>query len=179
MSHHGLTGGLCVWLSVAISLGGLGLTLRAMEARRGSLSMQSFQGLYNHTPNLAMCFGLTALASVGFPGTFGFVGTELLVDATVESHPYVGIIVVVAAALNGITVVQAFFRLFGGAPYLTSVSFQIRTRERYAVLVLAAVVIIGGVFPQPIVASRSRAAEEILKQRRASDATKSPDAVNE
>jgi NADH-quinone oxidoreductase subunit M len=49
------------------------------------------------------------------------------------------------------------------------VSFQIRTRERYAVLLLAAVVFIGGLLPQPIVASRSRAAEEILRQRLPAD----------
>jgi NADH-quinone oxidoreductase subunit M len=175
MSHHGLTGGLCVWLSLAISLGGLGLTLRAMESRRGRLSMEKLQGLYDHTPNLAMCYGLTALAAVGFPGTFGFVGSELLVDATVETHPYVGIIVVLATTINGIAVVQTFFRLFGGAPYLTSVSFQIRTRERYAVLLLAAVVFIGGLFPQPIVASRSRAAEEILRLRLPVDPPKEAD----
>jgi NADH-quinone oxidoreductase subunit M len=85
VSPNGLTGGLCVWLSVGLSLCGLGLTLRALEARRGRLLMREFQGLYEHTPNLAMCFGLTGLAAVGFPGTFGFVGTEILVDGAVEA----------------------------------------------------------------------------------------------
>ena len=58
---------------------------------------------------------------------------------------------------------------------MTSVSFQIRTRERYAVLLLAAVVFIGGLFPQPIVASRSRAAEEILRLRLPVDPPKEAD----
>jgi len=170
ISPNGLTGGLCVWLSVGLSLGGLGLTLRALEARRGRISMRDFQGLYEHTPNLAMCFGLTGLAAVGFPGTLGFVGTELLVDGAVEAYPLVGIAVVLAAALNGIAIVQAFFRLFAGGRYVSSVSLQIRGRERYAVLALAALILIGGVLPQPIVASRHRAAEELLQQRNASGA---------
>ena len=63
----GLTGALCVWMSVALAMGGFGLTLRALEARRGRLTFAGFQGLYEHTPNLAMCFVLTGLASVGFP----------------------------------------------------------------------------------------------------------------
>ena len=170
ISPNGLTGGLCVWLSVGLSLGGLGLTLRALEARRGRISMRDFQGLYEHTPNLAMCFGLTGLAAVGFPGTLGFVGTELLVDGAVEAYPLVGIAVVLAAALNGIAIVQAFFRIFAGGRYVSSVSLQIRGRERYAVLALAALILIGGVLPQPIVASRHRAAEELLHQRNASGA---------
>ncbi|PNY35982.1 hypothetical protein C2E31_16135, partial [Rhodopirellula baltica] len=32
----GLTGGLCVWLSVGLALGGFGLTLRCVEARTSS-----------------------------------------------------------------------------------------------------------------------------------------------
>jgi NADH-quinone oxidoreductase subunit M len=162
----GLTGALCVWLSVALALGGFGLTLRALEARHGRLSLSQFQGLYEHTPNLAMCFVLTGLASVGFPGTFGFVGTELLVDGAVEAYPYIGVAVVVAAALNGIAVVQAYFLLFTGTQYASSVSLMIRVRERYAVLTLAAIIEIGGIFPQPWVASRHRAAEELLSQRK-------------
>ena len=85
----GLTGALCVWLSSCLALSGFGLTLRALEARCGRLSLAGFQGHYEHTPNLAMCFVLTGLASVGFPGTFGFVGTELLVDGAVEAYPHV------------------------------------------------------------------------------------------
>jgi NADH-quinone oxidoreductase subunit M len=161
----GLTGALCVWLSVGLALGGFGLTLRALEARCGRLSLADFQGLYDHTPNLAMCFVLTGLASVGFPGTFGFVGGELLVDGAVVTYPYVGVAVVLAAALNGIAIVQAYFLLFTGRQYFSSVSLRIRVRERYAVLTLAALILIGGLVPQPGVASRQEAAESILKSR--------------
>jgi NADH-quinone oxidoreductase subunit M len=168
VSPIGLTGALCVWLSVALAQTGLGLTLRAIEARRGRLSMADYQGLYEHMPNLAMCFALTGLASVGFPGTFGFVGTEILVDGAVESYPYeIGVAVVLAAALNGIAIVQAYFRLFTGAPYASSVPLMIRLRERYAVLILAALILLGGLNPQPGVASRHAAAEELLRQRAA------------
>jgi NADH-quinone oxidoreductase subunit M len=38
----GLTGALCVWLSVGISLAGFGLTLRAVEGRTGRLSMAEY-----------------------------------------------------------------------------------------------------------------------------------------
>ncbi len=161
----GLTGGLCLWLSVGLALCGFGLTLRALEARRGRLSLDRFQGLYDHTPNLAMCFGLTAFASIGFPGTFGFVGTEMLVDGAVVSYPFVVIAVVVAAAINGIAVVGAYFKLFSGTRYFSTVSLQISPRERYAVLTLAALILSLGLVPQPGVASRYRAAQELLDAR--------------
>jgi len=165
VSPLGLTGALCVWMSLTLSMGGFGLTMRALESRLGRLSLTDFQGLYEHTPNLALCFMLTGLASVGFPGTFGFVGTELLVDGAVEAYLSVGVAVVVAAALNGIAVVKAYFLLFTGTRHVSSVSLRIHVRERYAVLAVAAMILIGGFIPQPGVASRHRAADELLEVR--------------
>ncbi len=126
----GLTGALCVWLSVGLSLVGFGLTLRALEARRGRLLLRDFQGLYEHTPTLAVCFALTGLASVGFPGTIGFVGMELLVDGAVESYPLVGATVVIAAALNGIAIVRIYFLMFTGTRYVSSVPLGIGRRSK-------------------------------------------------
>lgn len=160
-----LTGALCVWLSVGLSLGGFGLTLRALEARRGRLGLVEFQGLYEHTPTLAVCFMLTGLASVGFPGTAGFIGTELLVDGAVEQNPTLGIAVVFAAALNSIAIVQAYFRLFTGTVHTTSVDLGIRPRERFAVFTLAALLLFGGLYPQAGILSRHHAAEELLERR--------------
>jgi NADH-quinone oxidoreductase subunit M len=161
----GLTGALCVWLSVGLALAGFGLTLRSLEGRHGRLSLADYHGLYEHTPALAVCFLLTGLTSVGFPGTFGFLGTEMLVDGAVQAYPYVGVVVIVVAALNGIAVVWAYFRLFTGARHVSAVPLGMRPRERFAVLALAALILLGGLFPQPGVASRHQAALDILRER--------------
>jgi NADH-quinone oxidoreductase subunit M len=160
-----LTASLCLWFSVILSLGGFGLTLRALEARFGRLSLSDFHGLYEHAPTLAVCFLLTGLASVGFPFTLGFISTELLVDSAVEASPYVGIIVITAGALNGIAVMRAYFLLFTGARHVSTVSLGIGLRERVVVLSFSALILGGGLFPQPGVATRRRAAEEILQDR--------------
>ncbi|MDB5352780.1 MAG: NADH:ubiquinone oxidoreductase subunit 4 [Planctomycetota bacterium] len=161
-----LTGSLALWFSVIISLGGFGLTLRALEARFGRLSLTEYHGLYEHSPTLAVFFMLTGLASVGFPGTLGFISTELLVDSAVEANPLIGIAVVATAALNGIAVVRAYFLLFTGTRHVSTVSLAIGLRERLAVLTLSALILGGGFFPQPGISSRHRAADEILEERR-------------
>jgi len=165
VSPIGLTGALCVWLSVSLSLSGFGLVLRALEARHGRLSLVGFHGVFEHTPLLAVCFLLTGMASVGFPGTFGFLATELLVDGAVQAFPYVGIAAVLAAALNGIAVVQAYFNLFTGTRHVSSVPLQVGLRERLVVLTLAALILGGGLFPQPAVVSRHHAAMSLLRER--------------
>ncbi|VAX42045.1 NADH-ubiquinone oxidoreductase chain M [hydrothermal vent metagenome] len=161
----GLTGALCVWLSVTLSLAAFGLTLRCVEARIGRVSLDKFGGLYEQMPTLAAFFLLTGLASIGFPGTVGFIGIELLVEGAVTIYPLIGTAVVVAAALNGIAVLHAYFRVFTGAEHSASISLHARLPERIAVLILTLLIIGGGLYPQPGVSSRYHAATELIRLR--------------
>lgn len=161
----GFTGGLCVWLSVIVALGGLGLTLRAVEARFGRSDLTQPRGYYHHTPTIATCFLITGLASVGFPGTVGFVGMELLIDGAVGIYPLVGAAVAIAGTLNGIAIIRAYFRLFGGPRHHSSIALGITRWELFAVLVLVTLTIGGGLLPGPGISSRHHAAEEILATR--------------
>lgn len=161
----GLTGALCTWLAVCLSLTGFGLTLRAIESRVGRLSIKEYQGLYQQMPLLATFFLLTGVATVGFPGTVGFAGIELIVEGAVEVFPLVGAAVVVATALNGIAIMRAYFRLFTGTSFQTTFSMEARWPERVAVLTLSFLILGGGVWPQPGVQSRYHAAQEIMTRR--------------
>jgi NADH-quinone oxidoreductase subunit M len=169
-----LTGSLRLWSSVILSLGGLGLTLRALEARVGRLSLTRYHGLYDHSPALAVCFMLTGLCSVGFPGTAGFIAAEMLVDGAVEADPWVGVGVLTAAALNGIAIIRVYFLLFTGARHPATVPLGITLRERMAVLTLAALLIGGGLAPQQGVIASHRAAKQILEHREARMAMADP-----
>lgn len=160
-----LTGALCLWISVALSVGGLGLTLRALEARYGRLSLLSYRGLYDQSPTLAICFLLTGLGSVGFPGTLGFVAADLLIDGAVGANLWIGVGLLVAGAINGIAVVRAYLLLFTGTRHQSTMHLSITPRERFAVLTLAALILGGGLIPQYGVNDRYRAAEEILNKR--------------
>lgn len=162
---QGLTGALCTWISVSLSLTGFGLAMRAVEARRGRLQLTSYQGLYEQMPLLAVCFLLTGLASVGFPGTMGYVGSELLIDGAVATYPLVGIAVVVSAALCGIAVLHVYFLLFTGTRHISSISLRMGRREKLALLSLVVLLFAGGIVPQLNIASRHHAAEELLKHR--------------
>jgi NADH-quinone oxidoreductase subunit M len=166
-----VTGALVMWLSSALALTGLGLTLRAVEARVGSLSLAEYRGLYDQSPGLAVCFLLTGLAAVGFPGTAGFIAAELLVDEAVGAHLTVGLLVVLTAAINGIGIVRAYLLLFTGRRHATGVSLGITPRERVAVLTLVALILGGGLFPQTYLESCNRAAGALLgaKPQAASD----------
>lgn len=161
----GLTGALSLWPSVALALTGFGLTIRCAEFRAGRLSLAEFHGLYPHVPMLAGLFLITGLASIGFPGTAGFVGLELLVDGVAHANPLAGCAIVVVTALNGLAVMHAFFRIFGGRPHATSIDLRVRPAEHAAVLVLTTLILGGGLYPQPGVTSRYHAAAGLAHAR--------------
>jgi len=167
----GLTGALSVWLSIGVSLTGFGLTLRAVESRTGMLSLTEFHGMYEQTPMLAGFFLLTGLASIGFPGTSGFVGGELLVEGAVQVSPFVGAAVVIASALNGLAILQVYFRIFTGTTRQGTIDLLARPPERIAVLTLSLLILLGGLYPQPGIRSRHHAAVELVLSRSRSLAT--------
>jgi len=156
-----IAGALIVWLSAAISLTGLGLVVRGVEARVGRFSIDRFLGLYQEVPTLAALFVVTGLALVGFPGTIGFVGIELLIEGSVTAYPVVGLVLVLISVLNGIAVLRAYFRAFTGTKREATPLLRIRRRERIAVVLLTGLIIGGGLFPQFGVLSRYRAAVEL------------------
>ena len=161
----GMTGALCVWISVGLSLTGFGLTIRAIEARIGHVSLDRYYGMYEHTPTLAGLFLLTGLASIGFPGTIGFVGMELLMEGCVEVYPIVGLTLVLSSAINGISILRVWFRIFTGVRFQTAVSLRSQTSERFSVVLLSLLILGGGLWPQPGVSSRYHAAEQLMRIR--------------
>ncbi len=149
-----VTGALALWYSVLISAGGLTIVLRAVEARHGRLALNEYHGLYARSPQLAVAFLVTGLACVGFPGTLGFVSAELLIDGTLGSNLWIGLIVILVSGLNGIAVMRAYGALFTGRRHADTTEFRATLVERFAIIVLAIAIFGGGLFPQPGLTSR-------------------------
>ncbi len=164
-SATSLTGGLTLWVSVAVSLGGLCLTLRAVEARFGRLPLAPHHGLYAQTPLVAVGFLLTGLAAVGFPGMLGFVAAELLITGLMPVDPVVAVGLTVATAINGIAIVRAYLLIFTGKNRPAAPRMDGTPRERGVILAVVAALLILGLWPRPLVNDRHAAAAEILARR--------------
>lgn len=163
-TSNGLTAALCLWISSSLALAGLAFSVRALEARFGALSLREHHGYYEQVPGLAICFLITGLASVGFPGTIGFVPMELLISGSVDQGLWVSFTLAVAAMFNGIAIMRAYFALFTGKRPTTSVSLQITPVERAGIIVIVLVVFLGGWFSPGVVSSRHETADKLLER---------------
>ena len=101
------------------------------------------------------------------------MGTELLIEGAVGVYSSIGMAVVVAAAINSIAILHAYFRIFTGRHHAASFPLRARPSEKVAVLVLTALIVGGGLYPQWGVASRYHAAIELIRHR-VSEASASP-----
>lgn len=158
----GLAGALSMWLSVGIALTGFGITMRCIEARVGRIELNRYYGLYNHMPTMAAFFLLTGLASVGFPCTIGFIAAELLTESAIAISPWIGCLVVLSTTLNGIAIMRAYFRIFTGTNHVSTIPMLSQPEEKFAIIVMALLILGGGLYPQPGVKSRYDAAIHLL-----------------
>jgi NADH-quinone oxidoreductase subunit M len=119
-------------------------------------------------PGLAISFLAMGLACTGFPGTFGFIGQELLLDGAVDVFPVMGFAVVIASALTGLAVLRMYFSLFcGRSDVLAHPTLRLgsRPREAWTFVALVLTMIGLGLAPRPLVDSRLDASDEILRLR--------------
>lgn len=159
-----LAGSLVLWISSALAFTGMARTVLALEARRGRLDLTQHHGGYEQMPLLAASFLVLGLACTGFPGTLGFVGEEMLIQGAVHGFPALGFLVVAASALTGLAVLRMYFSLFCGSR-LSTPQLTLLRRESIVFGAVAAALVISGLVPRTIVASRLRASESMLLQR--------------
>ncbi len=156
----GLTGALCVWVSVAIGI----------DRTRSNPAMR--RSPYRSAQLVAVSRLVFAHASTGWffshHGTLGgrvslhhrIHRMELLVEAGMGISAWVGGVVVVSSALNGVAILQAYFRIFTGSTHRTTIPLTTLRSERVAILAFTVLLIGAGLWPQPGVQSRYHAAVE-------------------
>ena len=112
LTVNGLQGGLVVMISHGISTGALFLLLGMLYERRHTRTIADFGGIARVAPLFATAFIITALASIGLPGTSGFVGEFLALMGAFETHPTIAMIAtlgVIFAAYYMLPMVQTVF----------------------------------------------------------------------
>jgi len=143
-------GALLTWQASGVATAGFAMTLASLEARRGNLSMRIPGGSFTRTPRMAVAFLFMGFGSIGLPFTLGFVAEDLLVQGSVQEFPLLAFALILATALNGVSVIRAFFTLFSGSS--KHIGEQDLTKREAGVLtVLMATLLLTGMFPGGLV----------------------------
>lgn len=172
LNVNGIQGGLVVMISHGISTGALFLLLGMLYERRHTRTIADFGGIARVAPWFATAFVITALASIGLPGTSGFVGEFLALLGTFESHPTIAFIAtlgVIFAAYYMLPMVQTVF--FNKLE--TDENRQIKdlsSREMVILAPLCALMILIGWHPTPLLERMEPSVRAVIERVEAAGA---------
>ncbi|MGH7483296.1 MAG: complex I subunit 4 family protein [Longimicrobiales bacterium] len=177
LTVRGIEGGLLVMLAHGLSTGALFLLLGMLYERRHTRLLADFGGLASVMPMFATAFVITALASIGLPGTSGFVGEFLALLGTFETHPWM-------ATLGATGVIFAAYYML---PMVQRILFNTLDRAENEKLVdlsgrevaVLAPLLIGmlwlGVYPKPFLERMEATVVELVESVDARRAVAPPD----
>jgi NADH:ubiquinone oxidoreductase subunit 4 (subunit M) len=128
------------WAGLGLSLVGLGVLVEAIESRVGRDRATRSRGLMGPAPGMALLFLLFAATMSGFPGTSGFVGEDLVMQAPTGHELWFRTLLLVATALNGFTMLRVFAHTFMGPLWPDEIRGfpPLNTRERLVLGAIAA-----------------------------------------
>lgn len=164
-NQDGLQGALMQMVNHGISVVGLFFILDIIETKTGTRNLNELGGLADKMPKLAIFFLIIIMGAVGLPLTNGFIGEFLLLKGVYS----VGIWYVVFAGLTLILGAVYMLRLFQKSMLgpVDSRYFEVSDIKGYEVvglIVIAALVIYLGIFPNELLKLSEASVGQLLQQ---------------
>jgi NADH-quinone oxidoreductase subunit M len=157
-NQQGIEGGLVVMLSHGLVSGALFLCVGVVYDRLHSRDIDRYGGLSNNMPKYALLFMIFTMASVGLPGTSGFVGEFLALVGAYAANSWVAAVATSGIILGAAYMLWLYWRIaFGAARTAEAAAMTDLSRRELAILApIAAAVLWMGVYPESFMAPMRR-----------------------
>lgn len=151
---QGLEGAMLIMLSHGLVSGALFLCVGVIYDRLHTREIERYGGLSINMPYYALFFLLFTMASIGLPGTSGFVGEFLSLAGIYQTSSLVALICTTGIILGAAYMLYLYRRVaFGDQKNEDAASMgDIRPREWAMMAPIAAVVLWMGVYPESFLA---------------------------
>ncbi len=148
----GLQGVMIQMFNHGIVVIGLWIVADAIESKLGTRKFSQLGGLAQKAPVLAILFVIMAVANVALPLTNAFVGEFLMFNGLFQYNVWIMAIAgisIILAAVYTLNMVQKIF--YGEVNMVTAQAGEAKTNVQWVLIVLAIVIIVLGVYPQPMI----------------------------
>jgi NADH-quinone oxidoreductase subunit M len=153
-NRQGLDGALVVMLSHGLVSGALFLCVGVIYDRLHTREIERYGGLSTNMPGYAALFMLFTMASVGLPGTSGFVGEFLSLVGAYQANSWVAAVATTGIILGAAYMLYLYWRVAFGKLVKDDVAAMpdLNKRELAMLGSIAAVVLWMGVYPESFMA---------------------------
>jgi NADH-quinone oxidoreductase subunit M len=165
LSVQGVEGALMVMINHGISTGALFFLVGMVYERRHSRLIADFGGIARVMPAFAAILTFVSLASVGLPGTNGFIGEFLVLLGSFATHPLAAVIATTGVIAAAAYLLWALKRvLYGPLQKDENRALTDLVGREYAVLVpLVALILWLGLYPNPVLRRLEPAARQYIE----------------
>ena len=157
-NRQGLEGAIIVMLSHGLVSAALFLCVGIVYDRLHTREIDRYGGLSNNMPAFALLFMLFTMASVGLPGTSGFVGEFLALVGAYEASSLVAAVATVGIILGAAYMLWLYWRVAYGTSRNPDAAAMpdLDKRELVSLGAIAAVVLWMGVYPETFMSTIRR-----------------------
>jgi NADH-quinone oxidoreductase subunit M len=151
-----------------INIIGLWIVVELIERQFGTRKFSQLGGIAQRAPALTALLVIVALANVALPLTNGFIGEFLMFSGIWNSlsnykviFTVCAIIAIILSAVYTLRMIQKIF--YGNTNALTETTHDASFNEKATLSVLVIVIIVLGVYPQPLLDLGNRFVEALMK----------------
>jgi NADH-quinone oxidoreductase subunit M len=170
MTTQGQSGSVLYMVNHGFATGALFILAGFMISRRRSQLINDYGGVQKVAPVLAGLFLIAGLAGLSLPGLSTFVSEFLVLVGTFTKYQAAAVLATVGIILAAIYILWMYQRTMTG-PVRDEVASMpdLRARELWAVGPLIALIIVLGVYPQPVLKIINPAVHQTLTQVHSKD----------
>ncbi len=166
----GLQGGMVQMVSHGFISGAMFLCIGVLYDRMHTRDITAYGGVSNRMPWFAALFVLFAMANTGLPGTSGFVGEFMVILSSFKASfwiAFLGATTLIIGAAYTLWLVKRV--IFGNVVNDNVAALQdINTRETFILATLAIMVLLLGLWPEPLVHVMNDSLAHVIEQATAS-----------
>jgi NADH-quinone oxidoreductase subunit M len=152
MNVQALTGSLFQIVAHATSTGVLFLFVGLLEERMQTRKIEDLGGIAYQAPVFATFFAIALLASVGLPGTSGFIGEFLIILGAIKFSTFIGVLAGTTLVIGVCYMLWMFQRVFFEKSNEKTEQFKDLTfSEVLTFLPVILLILAMGIFPQTFI----------------------------
>jgi len=166
MNLQGLQGAMIQMISHGLVSGALFLCVGVVYDRLHTREISAYGGVAEVMPKYALYFMFFTMASVGLPGTSGFVGEFLVLLGAFKANTWVAFFAATGVVLGAAYMLWLYRRVvFGeiGSEHVRAM-LDMNVREKVIFIPIVALVIWIGIYPQPYLKAMEPSLNNLIKQ---------------
>jgi NADH-quinone oxidoreductase subunit M len=166
LNFQGLQGSLLTMINLGFSTAGLFFLAGFLYSRQRSTDLAAFGGLAQQTPLLATYLLIIGLASIGLPGTNGFVGEFLILLGAFQASWIFGTIAVTGVILGAAYFLWYYERAMFGplSERAARVTVDLSGRELVIATALSVMIFWIGLYPAPFLHTMNGSIQALVER---------------